>query len=100
MEFGLMPEDVMDIKAVLAAFPKVKQVVLFGSRAKGNYKPGSDIDFVILGDDITMNDMFTIGNSLENLGMIYSFDLQNIALIKNKDLLDHINRVGIIFYSK
>ena len=65
----------------------------------GNYKPGSDIDFAISGDKITMHDMFEISKSLDKLDMIYSFDLQNMVTIKDKDVIDHINRVGKIFYS-
>ena len=60
MEFGLLPEDIQNMKYMFASFSKIKQVVLFGSRVKGTYKEGSDIDIAICGDNLNLDDLFDI----------------------------------------
>ena len=98
MEFGLQDNDIKEIKTVFASFRNIDQVVLFGSRALGRHKPGSDIDFAISGSNLTFNEILEISNRLEDLGMFYSFDIQNMASIKDSALIDHIQRVGKVFY--
>ena len=100
MKYGLTPEDISLISGVFAASPAVQQVIIFGSRAMGNYKPGSDIDLAIVGDLLSFNDILQLSGSLEQLGTLYSFDLQRFGAIKDPDLIDHIKRVGKQFYSK
>jgi predicted nucleotidyltransferase len=99
MEFGLDNSDIKRIKEVFAGFPQVKQVIVFGSRAMGNYKPGSDIDLAIQGDAITFDVVLEIIDCLERLGMLYRFDLQNLSSIKDPAVQEHIKRVGKEFYS-
>jgi predicted nucleotidyltransferase len=100
MDIGIAVEDLMRICEVFATFPKVRQVVLFGSRAMGNYKSGSDIDLAIIGEGVTFDDILEIQDSLEQLGMLYRFDLQNLNAIHDTDVKDHIDRVGKIIYIK
>ena len=54
MKFGLKESVVKDIENILSDFSQVKTVIIYGSRAKGNYKPGSDIDLTFIGDDLTL----------------------------------------------
>jgi len=98
MQFGLAVEDVNEIKDVFRKYPNVKEVLLFGSRAIGNYKPGSDIDLAIAGDNIMFDEILEINNALDKLGMLYQFDLKHISVIKDSDVLAHIKRVGKILY--
>lgn len=99
MPYGLEPEQVKAIQA-LASFPEVEQAVLFGSRAKGNYKPGSDIDLTLKGKPLKFDDLLALYNRLEQHDLPYTFDLANYATIKEPDLVAHINRVGQVFYTK
>ncbi len=98
MEYGLEATDIQQIRAVFARHPRVKEVILFGSRAMGNYKEGSDIDLAIAGTGLTLDDIMELNDGLERLGMLYKFDLQNMAVIKDPDVINHIKRVGKIFY--
>ena len=98
MEYGLDATDVEHIKEVFAANPCVQQVILFGSRAIGNYKPGSDIDLALEGASLTFNDLLSLNDELDKLGTLYTFDLQNINSIKDTSVLDHIRRVGRVLY--
>lgn len=98
MKYGLAEDDMEKIQAVFATHPNVKQVVIFGSRAKGNFKNGSDIDLAVKGDALTFDDILEIHAQLENIGLLYKFDLQLFSSIKDPDVLAHISRVGSVFY--
>ena len=100
MEYGLSNSDVLHIKKVFAANPEVGEVILFGSRAMGNFKPGSDIDLAIISDTLTFDGLLELESQLEQLGLLYRIDLQNLKKIKDPDVIDHISRVGKIFYKK
>ena len=98
--FGLNPATIDKINSVFAAVPEIEQVIIYGSRAKGNYRNGSDIDLVIKGEGVSLTRLLKIENELDDLLLPYRIDLS--LLHKNDDaaLLDHINRVGAVFYDK
>ena len=80
-------------------FPEVDEVVIFGSRAKGDYKPGSDIDLAIKGNDLEYNYTEKIRNLLqEGLYTAYFYDVLDYYKIANPALREHIDRVGKVFY--
>ncbi|MFK0573118.1 nucleotidyltransferase family protein [Endozoicomonas sp.] len=100
-KFGLKEQTVASIQQVFASFPQIGRVIIYGSRAKGTFKPGSDIDLTLIssGDaalDLTVQ--FTIEEALEELMLPYQFDLSLMESIDNPKLLDHIKRVGQVFY--
>ena len=97
MMYGLTEEDINSINEIFSAHPNISRVVIFGSRAMGNYKPGSDIDLAIMGS-LTYNDLLDLQHELEQLGMLYSFDLQRLTSINDPDVLAHIERAGKEFY--
>ncbi len=100
MRFGLKEEVIQKIQKVVAAFPEVEEVVLYGSRAKGNYKNGSDIDISLKGTSIKTASLNKIILAIDELSLPYTFDIAIYHQIDNKDLLDHIDRVGQILYKK
>lgn len=74
---------------------------MFGSRAKGNYKVGSDIDLAIFGEKITFTVLAKLHSLLEDRGPLpYLVDIVKYEELENKDLVDHIDRVGIIIFKK
>ncbi len=98
-EFGFKTGDFELITNVIAQFDTVQKAALFGSRAKGNYKQGSDVDIAIWleGEDITPH----INGLLNDETILpYTFDVLNYQTIINKDLTEHIDRVGIVFYKR
>lgn len=95
LSIGLSNNDLESIKKVIKSFPKIEDAVLFGSRAKGTYSNGSDIDIALKGDNIMLNDMLDLSNALEELLLPYKFDLIIYDRITESALIDHINRVGI-----
>ena len=97
-KFGLKPSTIEKIRAVFSGHPEVGQVILYGSRAKGDYRPGSDIDLTILGEGVTLTQLLKIENELDELLLPYKIDLCLLHKIENPELVAHIRRVGEVFY--
>lgn len=100
MKFGLEQHTIDDIVAILKQYPKIDKATIFGSRAKGNYRPDSDIDIAIKGQDIAYKDVINISVKIDDLNIGLSVDLLNYHTIKEPALKEHIDRVGIEFYSR
>jgi predicted nucleotidyltransferase len=96
---GLSVHAVAAIRSVLAAHPHVSQAILFGSRAKGNYKNGSDIDLALTGP-VDFSELGSIAWEIDDLLLPWEIDLVPLETISNPDLREHITRVGQVFYSK
>ena len=95
---GLSKEVMKRIVTVFSQHPQIVEVVLYGSRAKGNYHPGSDIDLSLKGDQLNLKILNQISNNLDDLLLPYMFDLSIFQQIENRDLLEHIERVGQVIY--
>lgn len=101
MKHGLPQSTVIRINSVFSRYPQVEQVILYGSRAKGSYKKGSDIDLTLLGGpELTLRVLFRILNDLDELSMPYTFDLSIFNDITDPDVIEHIQRVGVTSYTK
>jgi predicted nucleotidyltransferase len=101
MKYGLPQSAVQKICAVLSRYPQVEKAILYGSRAKGNYKNGSDIDVTLRGGaDLTLNVIYKILDELDELLLPYTIDLSIFNNIADPDVIEHIQRVGITFYEK
>lgn len=98
--FGLSHEIIKRIASVFRAHSKVEKVVLYGSRAKGNYKSGSDIDLTMVGPGLDTTELLKIENELDDLLLPYKIDLSILHKIENSDLVEHIHRVGQEFWSR
>lgn len=96
---GLPPHAVAKMRAVFAAYPTVERVILFGSRAKGNYKNGSDIDLALAGP-VDSSELGSIAWALDDLLLPWEIDLLAYDSLSNPELREHILRVGQVFYSK
>lgn len=94
MSFGL-DDDLKLIIDILRSNNKIKSAILFGSRAKGSYEPGSDVDIAVKGPELKLNDILDLKISLDDLSLPFKFDLINYDQISENALLDHIKRVGI-----
>ena len=97
--FGLKEQQIEAIQSCFRQYEGIEQVVIYGSRAKGNYKRGSDIDLTILGN-LSFSQLLKLENELDDLLLPYIIDLSLKSDISNPDLLNHIEKVGKIFYDK
>lgn len=97
--FGLTDKDLSDIVEILKTFPQVEEAFIFGSRAKGNFRSGSDVDIAIKGKKASFELALKIGGILnEDTMMPYHFDVVSYTDLNNKDLAAHIDRVGALMY--
>ena len=92
--YGISQNALDKIKTILFSTQGVEQAILYGSRAKGNFKEGSDIDLTVKGN-LTYDDLIKMSVNLDDLNLPWKIDLSLYSQIKNKDLLDHIDRAGI-----
>ncbi len=100
MKYGLKESYIQQIQSVFAEYPAIEKVILYGSRAKGNYRKSSDIDLSLVGQTLDFNLLIKIENKLDDLLMPYNIDLSILHKIENLELIEHIERVGMIFYEK
>ncbi len=100
MNHGLTENVLKNIATVFGNYEKIYKALLYGSRAKGTYKNGSDIDLALLGENINLVDLHKIMLDLDVLYLPYTFDLVIFKNIKNNDLIDHISRIGVSIYNK
>jgi len=98
-EIGLPGHAVAKLQAVLQAEPEIECAILYGSRAKGNYRPGSDIDLCLVAPNLHLADLWTLDERIDDLLLPWRVDLQLRHLIDNPDLLAHVERVGRLFYT-
>ncbi len=98
-KLGLAQTVVDRINSVFALFPSIQRAILYGSRAKGNYHLGSDIDLAIVGPDVTEDQIVKLDSLLDDLLLPYTIDICRFETLRNKDLIQHINRVGVPFYT-
>ena len=102
-EFGLPDRTLKTMRAIFARYPQIEKVVVYGSRAMGNYRTGSDIDLTMYGeytDSITYNDLNKIAGELDDSDIPYMVDLSIFDALDHANLQDHIERVGKVFYER
>jgi len=97
---GLPAAAVEKIQGVFSRHPRVAKAVLYGSRAKGNYRKGSDIDLTLHGEQLDFREMVLIENELDDLLLPYMIDLSVFEKLDHAGLREHIERVGQVFYER
>lgn len=98
MKFGLSDTVVKELQDVFHRHANIEKVLIFGSRSKGNYRAGSDIDLAVVGNGIDYNQLLNILCEIDDLGLLYSVDLLDYQTKKGTPIGDHIDRVGQVFY--
>ncbi|MCD7794244.1 MAG: nucleotidyltransferase domain-containing protein [Alistipes sp.] len=100
MKYGLTDTAWEKLQNLFALHDKIRQVILYGSRAKGNHKPFSDVDIVLSGDNLSQQDLNRIVLEVDDLLLPYQFDIAIFQNLTNPELIDHIRRRGIVIYDK
>jgi predicted nucleotidyltransferase len=99
--FGLRETTIQQICGVLERHPQVERAVLYGSRADGNFKNGSDIDLTLRGGaDLTLQVLYKIMDELDDLLLPYTIDLSIEANVSDPEVKKRIQRTGVTFYDK
>ena len=98
---GLLNRDIEYIIKALIIFPQIEQAIIFGSRAMGNYKKGSDVDIAIIGKGIDNSVLYKLDDYLNEVYPLpYFFDIIHYEKINNENLIKHINEEGKLIYSR
>lgn len=99
--FGLLERDINYIKEALLKFKEIEKAVIFGSRAMGNYKKGSDVDMAIFGENITKQVVFQLDDYLNEIFPLpYFFDIIHYEDIINENLKRHIDNEGKVIFER
>ena len=100
MPYGLTDTQLAQIRQVLLETTHLERAVLFGSRAKGTHKPGSDVDLALMGDTLQFKDRLQLDNELDDLNLPVNFDLVMYGQISDPAVREHIDRVGVTLYRR
>ena len=98
MRFGLSDTVIEELQDVFRRHANIEKVLIFGSRSKGNYRAGSDIDLALIGKDIDYRQILDIYTEIDDLELLYSIDLLDYQTKAGTPIGDHIDRVGQVFY--
>ncbi len=99
-QYGLKECTIAKLVSLFASVPEIQQAILYGSRAKGTFRNSSDIDLTLRGDLVSHSQLQQLENKIDDLLLPYGVDLSLLHQITNPELLDHINRVGIVLYER
>lgn len=98
---GLAEADIKAVCEIVCRYPSVDELLIFGSRSMGNFHHGSDVDLAIKGKGIDQRTLSDIADQLnEESHMPYHFDIVHYDSLQSAELIEHINRRGIILYHK
>lgn len=97
---GLTSDQNNVVEAIFANYPDIAEAILYGSRAKGTHRNGSDVDLTLLGENISQNTLLGVLGALDDSSLPYIFDVSIYNKINNHDLIDHIERVGVSIYKR
>jgi predicted nucleotidyltransferase len=99
-QHGLSAKTIELVRRVFERHPEIEEALLFGSRAKGTFKPGSDIDLALSGGGLTTKYLNRLYQEFDDLPIPYEFSLVVVDEVKDPDVLAHIKRVGTKFYTR
>lgn len=100
MNHGMNDRNVLRIRRILAVFAQVDQAILYGSRAMGTYKVGSDVDLALRGPGLTWQLCGEIAGMFEASSIPYKVDVAAVDLLQHEGLKAHIARVGVVFFER
>ncbi|MDR2884662.1 MAG: nucleotidyltransferase domain-containing protein [Deferribacteraceae bacterium] len=100
MSTGLSTNELAQIYTILEAVSAVDKAVLFGSRAMGVARTNSDIDIMLYGDTLQLQDIMQINRLLDDTTLPYHFDLIRYDDVDNQALLEHVQQFGLVIFQR
>lgn len=97
---GLSEKELEILSGIFRKYPDLTTAILFGSRAKGTQKHGSDVDLAVKGENLTLSTVLRIQSDIEESNLPYFFDVIDMSTIVSKELLQHIREYGVVIYKK
>lgn len=100
LRLGLSVQALEILVTALSKYAAIDRAIIYGSRAKGNFREGSDIDLTLDASLLSAQDLSALWLELDESSLPYLIDISKLQDIQNADLLDHIKRVGIVLYER
>ncbi len=97
---GLSPGVLAILRAIFACYPEIRQVRLYGSRARGTHRPGSDIDLAVFAPNMSEERLAALWQDLDASPIAFNIDLVQVETLTNPDLRRHILADGITIYER
>lgn len=98
--YGLSEQNLQELRSILSSIPHIEEAILYGSRARGDYKKGSDVDLSIKGSKLTFHDLSLLDDKLYYSYIPYFFDTNSYDQLTNPNLIANINRDGKVVYKR
>jgi predicted nucleotidyltransferase len=98
--YGMTDDELQLLCSLFARHKEIEQVILFGSRARGTHKPFSDVDITLLGIGLTRSHLNRLMADIDESSLPYSFDISLYAKLTNSDLIEQIERTGVMLYQR
>lgn len=96
--FGLSQQNIDALCSILSHVPSVHEAIIYGSRARGDYRPQSDIDLALLGESISSRDLTKMFFMIDDLLLPYTVDLCVLSEVRNEKLVHNIQNEGKVLY--
>ena len=100
MPYGLTESELGRLRELFTSNERIMEVVLYGSRAKGTFKPFSDVDITLVGTRLSRQDLNRLALAIDDLLLPYQFDISLFHSLRNAALTDHILRRGQSIYKR
>lgn len=100
MRFGLSDNEIDALRLTFASFPEVEEAIIYGSRARGNYRVSSDIDITLIGKELTYAQLALLDEKIDLLYLPYFVDISLFNSLKDSNLVENIARDGQVFYQR
>lgn len=98
--YGISDKNLQELRSILSSIPHIDEAIIYGSRARGDYKRGSDIDLSIKGRELTFHDLSLLDDKLYYSYIPYFFDTNSYEQLSNPNLIANINRDGKVVYKR
>lgn len=98
MQYGLTEGELSALTTLFAKYTTIEQVILYGSRAKGNFRANSDIDITLVGENVDRSTLNSLYTEIDDLLLAYQFDISIFHQLSNPDLVEAIEKTGKLIY--
>ena len=98
--YGLTEQSYKELMEILSSSPEIEEVLIFGSRARGDYWRASDVDLSIKGKNFARRNLAILNDRLYESHIPQIFDTHIYADIKNQRFKENVDQDGIVLYQR
>lgn len=98
--YGLSDKTISALKSVFSKYPQIDQAIIYGSRARGDNRTGSDIDITLKSEGLTLQILSKLDRDIDDLLLPYFLDINDFYKLKNPLLIENILRDGKVLYQR